>query len=36
VLYSHIAEKLIKRGLDQLTIERAVEVAKNFKKATNV
>jgi hypothetical protein len=36
VLYSHISEKLIDRGLDKLSIDRIVEVAKNLKRATNV
>ena len=36
MLYSTIAEKLVKRGLEEMTIERIVETGKNFKKATNV
>ena len=35
-LYSTIAEKFIKRGLDKMSLESIVEVAKHFKRATNV
>jgi hypothetical protein len=36
VLFCHISEKIVGRGLELLTIERIVEIAKNLKRATNV
>jgi hypothetical protein len=35
-LYSDIVEKLMLRGLDKMSYERIVEVAKSLSKATNV
>lgn len=35
-LYSTIVEKVLKRGLEELSIESVVEIGKHLKKATNV
>eukprot|EP00347_Sterkiella_histriomuscorum_P005947 403354650 len=36
VFYSHIVEKLLTRGIDKLSVDSMVEIAKNLSKSTNV
>lgn len=35
VLYGHIVEKLLKRGLEEIELPRLLEIAKGLSKATN-
>jgi len=35
-LFGHIVEKIVSRGLDKLTIENIVQIARYLSKATNV
>jgi hypothetical protein len=35
-LYSTIVEKVLGRGLDKMSVESIVEMAKNLKRSTNV
>ena len=34
--YAHIVEKILSRGIDQLSIENIVQIARNLSKSTNV
>lgn len=36
VFYSNIVEKLISRGIENIPIEKIVEICKNLKRATNI
>lgn len=36
IFYSHVTEKIIKRGLENVDIVKLSEIAKNLSKATNV
>ena len=36
MLYSSIVEKILKRGIEELSVDRIVDIAKNLSRATNV